>query len=98
MSTPLFIGDEISAYGFRLAGMQVLVPAEEDLVATLEQACEQAPLILLGADYAQQIPTHQLERFLAQVSPPVLIVPDVRRQASLPDLGNRVKQQLGVVE
>jgi vacuolar-type H+-ATPase subunit F/Vma7 len=94
----VYIGDAVSAAGYRLAGLRIHVPDSADILAEIEQACEGAPLVLLGADLAGQLPEAQLDRLLSQVAPAVVVVPDVRGQAALPDLVHRLRQQLGVLE
>ena len=98
MSLPVYIGDAVSAAGYRLAGLRIHVPDTADIQAEIEQACGDAPLVLLGADIASQLPAAQLDRLLSQVAPAVVVVPDVRGQATLPDLAHRLRQQLGVLE
>jgi vacuolar-type H+-ATPase subunit F/Vma7 len=98
MSLPVYIGDEVEAAGYRLAGLDVRVPTREELLPMIRSACEQAPLVLIGAATAREIPTAELDRLLAQVAPPVVVVPDVRRRAGLPDLATRLRGQLGVLE
>ena len=98
MSVPVYIGDAVSAAGYRLAGLRVQVPDMADLLAQIEQAANDASLVLLGADLAAQLPVAALDRLLSAVSPAVVVVPDVRGQAELPDLANRLRQQLGVLE
>ena len=98
MSVPVYIGDAVSAAGFRLAGLRIHVPDTTELVMQIEQAATDAPLVLLGADLAAQLPVTELDRLLSAVTPAVVVVPDVRGQADLPDLANRLRQQLGVLE
>ena len=98
MSVPVYIGDAVSAAGYRLAGLRVHVPGTTDVRLEIEQACNDATLVLLGADLAGQIPVAELDRLLSQVAPAVVVVPDVRAQATLPDLANRLRAQLGVLE
>ena len=98
MSAPLFIGDEVSATGYRLAGMDVRVPAPEDTRALLQWALANASLILLTAEYAAHIPAAELTRALTSIQPPVLVVPDVAGRVPAPDYGLRLKQALGVLE
>ena len=98
MFAPVFIGDEVSASGFRLAGLRVRVPQDEDVLTILQWACEQAPMVLISANVAQQLPATELDVYLARVSPPVVIVPDVRGQVKVPDIATRLRQQLGVLE
>ena len=98
MSVPVYIGDAVSAAGYRLAGLRVHVPDTTELLTQIEQACNDAPLVLLGADLAAQLPVVVLDRLLSAVAPAVVVVPDVRGQAVLPDLAHRLRQQLGVLE
>jgi vacuolar-type H+-ATPase subunit F/Vma7 len=98
VGVPVYIGDAVSATGYRLAGLRVQVPDMADLLAQIEQAANDASLVLLGADLAAQLPVAALDRLLSAVSPAVVVVPDVRGQAELPDLANRLRQQLGVFE
>ena len=98
MSVPVYIGDAVSAAGFRLAGLRIHVPDTTELVMQIEQAASDASLVLLGADLAAQLPVAELDRLLSAVTPAVVVVPDVRGQADLPDLANRLRQQLGVLE
>lgn len=98
MSAPVYIGDAVSAAGYRLAGLRVHVPDTAELLMQIEQAAADASLVLLGADLAAQLPVAALDRLLSAVTPAVVVVPDVRGQAELPDLANRLRQQLGVLE
>ena len=98
MSAPVYIGDAVSAAGYRLAGLRVQVPETADLLAQIEAAANDASLVLLGADLAAQLPAAELDRLLSAVAPAVVVVPDVRGQAALPELANRLRQQLGVLE
>jgi vacuolar-type H+-ATPase subunit F/Vma7 len=98
VSVPVYIGDAVSAAGYRLAGLRVHVPDTAELLAQVEQATVDASLVLLGADIAAQLPVAALDRLLSGVAPAVVVVPDVRGQAVLPDLAYRLRQQLGVLE
>lgn len=98
MSLPVYIGDEVSAAGFRLAGLQVLSPQPDDILAAVRRACEQAPLVLISAQTAQQLEATALDELLAGMLPPVAIVPDVHGTVAMPDLATRLRKQLGVLE
>ena len=98
MSLPVFIGDEVSAQGYRLAGLKTLVPGEEDLLALIRRGCEQAPLVLIDAGLVQAIPGAVLDELLAGIAPPVVIVPAVRGAAPMSDVATRLRRQLGVLE
>lgn len=99
MSQPVYIGDEVSAAGYRLAGIRVYTPALAALPATLRTASAEASLIMLSAGLAQQLSETELERLQARISPPLLVVPDVSgERAPLPDLATRLRRGLGMLE
>jgi vacuolar-type H+-ATPase subunit F/Vma7 len=99
MSAVIYLGDEVSAAGWRLAGATVHTPAPGELAAALARACAQAPpasLVLLSAAVAAGMAELPLRRAMAALSPLVLIVPDLRGEAPLPDLAARLRTQLGL--
>ena len=98
MNAPVYIGDEVSAAGYRLAGLQVQVPPADAVPEAVEAVCERAPLVLLGSDLASRMPAQQLDELLSRVQPAVVVVPDIRGRAGLPDLARRLRKQLGVLE
>ena len=98
MAAPVYIGDEVSASGYRLAGLRVHTPGQDELSAIINSECANAPLILISADMARRLPAAQLDSLLARVTPPVVLVPDVRGNTPLADLAIRLRQQLGVLE
>lgn len=98
MTLPCFIGDEVSATAWRLAGLRVHVPRGEELLDLVQRTCDQASLVLISATLAQRLPAAELDALLARVEPPVVVVPDVRGHAPLPDLATRLRRQLGVLE
>ena len=98
MTIPVYIGDEISAAGFRLAGLRVRVPAEGEYQQVLEWAMDQGPLILISTAVAEEIPAQELDVYLSRVSPAVVIVPDVTGNIPMPDLSTRLRRQLGLQE
>lgn len=96
MTAPVFIGDEVTAAGYRLAGARIYTPALDEVTEALRQARSQAPLILITAEYADQVPAAVLNAALAAPRPPLTIVPDVRGAVPLPDLATRIRAQLGI--
>ena len=98
MSLPVFIGDEVNAAGFHLAGMRVRTPSAEQLPEVVQWARENAPLLLISADTAQCLPAAVLDDLLASVDPAVVIVPDLHNATPMPDLVTHLRQQLGVLE
>ena len=92
----MFIGDELSAAGFRLAGIEVRTPAPGGERATFEAARQRAALVLITAELAARLPRALLSQALAAVAPLTLIVPDVCQRCMPPDLGRLVRTQLGI--
>lgn len=96
MAAILFIGDELTAAGFRLAGATVRVPAPGEAAAALDAARREAELILIGADCAGSLPRAVLREALAAATPLVLVVSGVRELAPPPDPAARVRALLGL--
>jgi len=95
---PVFLGDELSAAGFRLGGALARSPAPGEEAALFEWARQQSPLVLLTPAVAARLPAEQLARALAATAPLVLIVPDVRGREQPPDLTQALRRQLGMEE
>lgn len=98
MSVAEFIGDEVSAAGYRMCGVDVHVAGPDDALQLIRQACERASLVLVASSTAQAIRADALEELMAVISPPVLVVPDVRGLADVPDIASRIYKQLGMLE
>ena len=96
MKAPVFIGDELSATGFRLAGAVVRTPPPGEEMSFLEWARRETSLVLITAEVAARIAPSIMNRALAAPMPLVLIVPDVRGRQAPPDLGRAVRTQLGM--
>ena len=98
MTTPIYIGDEVSSTGFRLAGLRVRVPAAGEWRQELEWAMEQTQLVLISSAVASEISGLELDDYLSRLSPAVVIVPDVHGNTSMMDLSTRLRKQLGMQE
>ncbi|MCG6940246.1 MAG: V-type ATP synthase subunit F [Thiohalocapsa sp.] len=100
----VFIGDELSAAGWRLAGADCRTPAPAEtpdlLRALLRTARDEAPvgLILITAEYAAALPQALLEEALAAQRPPCVVVADARGRVAPADLTAALKRQLGLAE
>ena len=74
---PIFIGDEVTAAGYRLAGVEVRRVEPGEGAMALEQACQEGPpLVLITAECAAGVPAAELARRLAALDPPLLVVAD----------------------
>jgi vacuolar-type H+-ATPase subunit F/Vma7 len=96
MRAPIYLGDEVTAAGYRLAGAQVRVPAPGEAAAAFAEARALAPLVLVSAAVAIRIDAAQLRAALTALQPLVLIVPDARGEVPRPDLAARLRGQLGL--
>lgn len=88
----------MTAAGFRLAGVRVRSPKEGDLPAVLEWANSSTSLIYITAEYAAALEDEQQHRLLAQLYPPVVVIPDIRSNMPVQDLAKQLRAQLGVLE
>ena len=96
MSPFVFIGDDVAAAGWRLAGAAPRIPAPGAEAATLAGALEEASLVLLAAEVAARIPDAPLRAALRRVTPVTVILPDLREATPYPDVAARMKRQLGI--
>lgn len=92
----IYIGDELTAAGFRLAGAQILRPAAGEEAACLSRAQRDGQLILVSADVAARIPSASLGAALAALAPLTLIVPDLLGRQPIPDRAQRLRRRMGM--
>jgi vacuolar-type H+-ATPase subunit F/Vma7 len=98
MSVTEFIGDEVTAAGYRLSGVDVHVADDKNVMHLVKQARARASLVLVGSNVLQGLDNQELYQLLASTDPPVLVVPDVRELAEVPDITERIHKQLGMLE
>lgn len=98
MTAPVFIGDEISAAGFRLAGVRIRTPSSEELSSVISWARKNTSLILITEDYLTKLDKAEQQILVSQLQPPVVVVPDVRLKTPLTDLSTKLRSHLGVLE
>ncbi len=96
MGAAIFIGDELSASGFRLTGIATLVPKPEAVGAAFEEAISRGSLVIVTADVARHIPAPLLEAAMLAEAPTLAIIPDVLFRAAVPDLTRRLRSVLGI--
>ena len=96
MGSAIFIGDELSAAGFRLTGIETVVPEPEQASAALDDARKRAALVIMTAELASQVPAADLEAAMLAEAPALAIIPDVLFRAIPPDLGKRLRSVLGI--
>jgi len=97
MDAPVYIGEELSATGYRLAGAETFVAngtAEVEIL--LADAMARSPLVLLGAAAAAALPPARLHALLRGLRPQVVVVPDIGDPTPPPDLSAWLRGRLGM--
>ena len=95
-SSSIFLGDELSAAGYRLAGVDARVPSPGEEAACFEKALKETRLVLVGARCAEAIPPAALEAALALLCPLVMVVPDWDGTQLASEPANKVRLVLGL--
>jgi vacuolar-type H+-ATPase subunit F/Vma7 len=98
MCPAVFIGDAVTAAGYRLAGVDARVPAPGAEAAELDAACAGAELVLVTAAVAERVSGERLGRLLAAPRPLLVLVGDARGQVPVPQIAARLRRQVGVGE
>lgn len=96
MTAVVFIGDEVTAAGYRLAGARTIVPRAGVVREAFEAALDDAELLLVTAACAAEIPAGQLDHAVRAGAPLVLLVPDAGDQVAPFDLSIEVDRALGI--
>lgn len=92
----VYLGDEVSAAGYRLAGATTHSPRAGEEAAALRQACTEAPLVLVSAAVAAALGEAAMRMPLTALQPLLLVVPDLVGGQPAPDLAARLRGQLGL--
>lgn len=96
MPAPVFIGDEVSAAGYRLAGIDTRVPELNAIGREFETALHTANLVVITAEFAAALGEEALHTALRRAAPLVLIVADTAGRVQPTDLDRRVDRVLGI--
>ena len=98
MSLCALLADEVTAAGFRLAGVEVHVPDDGDLARRFQRLCEEAQLVLVTAELAERLPAGLLRRQQRASRALVLVIGDARGRREPEALGAILRRQLGMAE
>ena len=98
MKVPVFIGDEVTAAGFRLAGVRIRTPLADELPAVLSWAGKNTSLILISAEFFGWLDQAAQLQLASQLDPPVAVVPDIQLKVPVADLATQLRSRLGVLE
>jgi vacuolar-type H+-ATPase subunit F/Vma7 len=93
-----FMGDELTAAGFRLAGVEVHVPSRAAASAVFRRLAAEAELVILTAEVAGWLPAEEVRRLVVAERPQVAVIADVRGQVLPSELSTALKRQLGMAE
>lgn len=99
MAVPVFIGDEWTAAGWRLAGAMVMVPElrPAPVREAFEQACAESPvLVLISARCAHLLDPARLMDARRKLDPPVLVVGDAAGSDRPDDIAGEIRERMGV--
>jgi vacuolar-type H+-ATPase subunit F/Vma7 len=98
VSVTAFIGDEITAAGYRLCGVDVYIADRVNALLLIKQACESASLVLVSSSTAQYLTTEERAVLMERITPAVVVVPDVTAKQAVPDIATMIHKQLGMLE
>jgi vacuolar-type H+-ATPase subunit F/Vma7 len=93
-----YIGEEVTAAGLRLAGVDVYQPPPEETAALFQRLRGEAGMILLDATTAEALPPQLLAEALREQRPLVQVIPDLRGRHAPVDVAAALKRQLGLAE
>lgn len=93
-----FIGDEVSAAGFRLAGIDVHMPEPRQTAPLFQRLLGEAEILLITAEAAAEVPEETLRRAIVTERPLVLVIADVRGHREPPDIAAALRRHLGMAE
>jgi vacuolar-type H+-ATPase subunit F/Vma7 len=91
-----YIGDEVAAAGFGLAGAAVRVPARGTETAVLREETARAALVLIARSAAERVDPRELAQALASARPLVIVLPEAEGLPPGIDVAARVRLQLGI--
>jgi vacuolar-type H+-ATPase subunit F/Vma7 len=93
-----FIGDEVSAAGFRLAGFAAHYPTPTQASALFQRLRAEVALILITQEAAGWVGECPVRTATLAGRPLVLVIPDVLGRINPPDMGEAIRRQLGMAE
>lgn len=97
MARIVYIGDEATAAGYRLGGVEPRTPAAAETLEVFRRTLgEDMDLVLLSAELASGLPRADLADALLGTRPLVAVVPDVHSRSAPPDVAREVRLALGI--
>lgn len=96
MTRTVFIGDELTATGYRLAGVEVATPDAATIGAVFAEARRRADLVIVTSEFARLIAAADLDAAVVAEKPVVAVVSDILGRTPPPDLAGRLRSTLGI--
>jgi vacuolar-type H+-ATPase subunit F/Vma7 len=96
VAVPVFIGDEVSASGWRLIGVHTIVADCDDAAGAFDAVPGDTELLLVTAVCAAGLESGRLDAAVQRGKPMVLVVPDAANRLGPPDLDSKVDRVLGI--
>ena len=96
MNAAVFLGDEVTGAGYRLAGADVRVPTGDDIDREFRRALQDSDFVILTTGCAAMLPRAAVDEALRRADPLVLIVPDAVERLEPPDFDKVVARTLGI--
>ena len=92
----VFIGDAVTAAGFRLAGVATEVPDPEALAGAVEAARGATRVLVMTAGAHAALPPALARALDAADTPLLALVPDAQGQVPVADMEAEVRRALGI--
>ena len=89
-----YVGNDVDAAGFRLAGLRTWAPCADDVLAAFSAAVAAGDAVFISAAVAAALPRDVLDAALLAERPLLVLVPD--GAANPLDPAERVRAQLGI--
>jgi vacuolar-type H+-ATPase subunit F/Vma7 len=99
MAAPVFIGDEWTAAGWRLAGCEIRCPdasAEAVAAAVNDARSPDVPLLLITGELAALLAPDRLAAMRAGLQPPVIVVGDAAGRGGVDEVTGDIRERMGV--
>lgn len=96
MDDIFFVGDELAAAAWRLAGVHTMTVDAADTDATLDDIPAEARLVMLSSTHAASLAMDELTARIRRGKPPIMVIGDAAGRQPLPDFVTLLRRRLGV--
>jgi hypothetical protein len=96
MSGLVFIGDELSAAGWRLAGLEIITPVKGSEEGVVREALAGASLLIMTSAVAESLSPALMEEALTATTLLTHVVTDIQDRHPSIDYAGQLRRQLGL--